>query len=91
MAVTDDEVRKIRLNDLNLPECREALAGFLAAALFEQAGIGIKPELLNTAIGIYRLAVHSGALEAAASLQAEGPEAVERFLARCRFGWTEGG
>ena len=89
MAVSDDDLRKIRLNDLSLPECRETLAGFLAAMLFEMAGIGIKAELLDTAIGIYALAVQTGALEIAQGLQAEGPEAVEAFIAKARRGLKE--
>ncbi len=68
MAVTDDDVRKIRLNDLNHPECRQALAGFLAAALLE-AGIGVQARLLSTAIGIYAEAVHTNLIEIAQLVQ----------------------
>lgn len=68
MAVTDQDIARIRLNDLNLPECRQALAGFLAAALLE-AGIGVQARLLDTAIGIYAEAVHTGVLEMAQLVQ----------------------
>ena len=68
MAVTDQDIARIRLNDLNQSECRQALAGFLAAALLE-AGIGVQARLLATAIGIYAEAVHTNLIEIAQLVQ----------------------
>lgn len=69
MPITEQDVRKIRANDLSLPECREALAGFLCAWLREVKRVKVAPDEVQRTIDIYAHATQTGLVEMAQLMQ----------------------
>jgi hypothetical protein len=69
MPVTDRDIRRIRGHDLNRPEVRQALAGFLAAGLAEEHHLQISPRFLERQLENYVTAIRLGLAEVAQAVQ----------------------